>query len=238
MKTEAVNTSCFSDICVERCKGACCDPWWGIISYTMVKEGGLSNLSSFKREVLKGIEEREKRIIEAYVTNESPVRRLFDRPERYNVSIREIKVAGSSISIGVLAMFAFRCLFLSDKKTCLIHPSLLGGKEVRPPHCGYMGSLNVRPGEKGYCRVIHAAESPDGSNVARAIDMEKGVSERHYREGADTAEKAAEKVVEGLKEYCSKYASELMPALKDSAPGRNDPCWCGSGDKYKKCHGR
>jgi preprotein translocase subunit SecA len=20
--------------------------------------------------------------------------------------------------------------------------------------------------------------------------------------------------------------------------GRNDPCWCGSGKKYKKCHGR
>jgi uncharacterized protein YecA (UPF0149 family) len=19
--------------------------------------------------------------------------------------------------------------------------------------------------------------------------------------------------------------------------GRNDPCWCGSGQKYKKCHG-
>ena len=21
-------------------------------------------------------------------------------------------------------------------------------------------------------------------------------------------------------------------------PGRNDPCYCGSGKKYKKCHGR
>jgi uncharacterized protein YecA (UPF0149 family) len=20
--------------------------------------------------------------------------------------------------------------------------------------------------------------------------------------------------------------------------GRNEPCWCGSGQKYKKCHGR
>jgi preprotein translocase subunit SecA len=23
----------------------------------------------------------------------------------------------------------------------------------------------------------------------------------------------------------------------DQAIGRNDPCWCGSGKKYKKCHG-
>jgi hypothetical protein len=24
----------------------------------------------------------------------------------------------------------------------------------------------------------------------------------------------------------------------DRKPGRNDPCWCGSGKKYKKCHMR
>ncbi|MDH5206950.1 MAG: SEC-C metal-binding domain-containing protein, partial [Hylemonella sp.] len=24
---------------------------------------------------------------------------------------------------------------------------------------------------------------------------------------------------------------------KTEAPGRNDLCWCGSGKKYKKCHG-
>jgi preprotein translocase subunit SecA len=23
----------------------------------------------------------------------------------------------------------------------------------------------------------------------------------------------------------------------DKDVGRNDPCWCGSGKKYKKCHG-
>ena len=26
---------------------------------------------------------------------------------------------------------------------------------------------------------------------------------------------------------------ECTPA---AIPGRNDPCWCGSGRKYKKCH--
>ncbi|NLF00752.1 MAG: preprotein translocase subunit SecA [Anaerolineales bacterium] len=28
------------------------------------------------------------------------------------------------------------------------------------------------------------------------------------------------------------------PALASSLPGRNDPCWCGSGRKYKQCHMR
>ena len=33
--------------------------------------------------------------------------------------------------------------------------------------------------------------------------------------------------------------SEVSPAEKAKAKkklGRNDPCWCGSGKKYKKCH--
>ncbi len=25
---------------------------------------------------------------------------------------------------------------------------------------------------------------------------------------------------------------------KAPRPGRNDPCWCGSGKKYKNCHAR
>jgi hypothetical protein len=27
-----------------------------------------------------------------------------------------------------------------------------------------------------------------------------------------------------------------VPAVRPARPGRNDPCWCGSGKKYKKCH--
>ncbi|MFY0582991.1 SEC-C metal-binding domain-containing protein [Cystobacter fuscus] len=26
------------------------------------------------------------------------------------------------------------------------------------------------------------------------------------------------------------------PERRESRLGRNDPCWCGSGVKYKKCH--
>ena len=29
---------------------------------------------------------------------------------------------------------------------------------------------------------------------------------------------------------------ETMPVVAAPRPGRNDPCWCGSGKKYKKCH--
>jgi hypothetical protein len=32
------------------------------------------------------------------------------------------------------------------------------------------------------------------------------------------------------------FAPPPEPVLRRPTPGRNDPCWCGSGKKYKKCH--
>jgi preprotein translocase subunit SecA len=29
-----------------------------------------------------------------------------------------------------------------------------------------------------------------------------------------------------------------QPAHSSKTLGRNDPCWCGSGKKYKQCHGK
>jgi hypothetical protein len=31
------------------------------------------------------------------------------------------------------------------------------------------------------------------------------------------------------------FRSQSRPAA-GSEPGRNEPCWCGSGQKYKRCH--
>jgi uncharacterized protein YecA (UPF0149 family) len=36
-----------------------------------------------------------------------------------------------------------------------------------------------------------------------------------------------------------KIATAFRPRLQPvpgSEPGRNEPCWCGSGQKYKRCH--
>ncbi len=237
MQTSKENTSSFfSSICVDRCKGICCDPWWGIISYTVVKPNGLSNLEKFRGDLAAGIRTRAKRIIENYITKEAPPRPLFSSPEKYNVRIRNIKVDGSAVTLEVMAMFAFRCLFMSEDKTCSIHPAI-GGTEIRPPHCGYMGSLNVRPDEKGYCRIIHAAESGGEEEVRRAIGIERSASETHYSTGVRTPEEAADGLISNLKDYLSANAPGLMEERGES-PGRNDPCYCGSGVKFKKCHGR
>jgi preprotein translocase subunit SecA len=50
---------------------------------------------------------------------------------------------------------------------------------------------------------------------------------------------AAGQVVEGRPEAGNGAPAEQETVVKDEKEkiGRNDPCWCGSGKKYKKCHG-
>jgi hypothetical protein len=43
---------------------------------------------------------------------------------------------------------------------------------------------------------------------------------------------------ESLVEMRAKLLGERKPVRNENKTGRNDPCPCGSGKKYKKCHGR
>ena len=40
-----------------------------------------------------------------------------------------------------------------------------------------------------------------------------------------------------LRELWRNFGPRIETVVKPAAPGRNDPCFCGSGKKYKKCHG-
>ncbi|MBI5181192.1 MAG: SEC-C domain-containing protein [Nitrospirae bacterium] len=237
----ANNTTFFSDICINQCKGRCCDPWWGIIAFPIIKKDGFHSLNSFKNDVIKEIRARAGRIMGKYVTNEPHQRPLFKEPERCNVKVEGIKINSNSVTINIRAMFAFRCLFISNEKVCTIHPALLDGDDVRPQHCGFMGSPNAVQEGKGYCRIIHAAagiSSNDSDAVNSAIIIERDASERCFNQGFSSIEDAAEAVIEEIRLYSLKHASQLKPVEKPEMPGRNEPCFCGSGKKYKKCHGQ
>jgi uncharacterized protein len=40
-----------------------------------------------------------------------------------------------------------------------------------------------------------------------------------------------------LRQIWQSLGPKTEPVRRSEAPGRNDPCWCGSGKKFKKCHG-
>jgi Fe-S-cluster containining protein len=239
MNTKLQNSIDFSEICIEQCGGNCCDPWWGIITYPMVKSNGLSNLSGFRTQVLKGIREREQRIVNAYITRDEKQRKIFDRPDRYNIRMTDIHVEGTTLKLVIMAMFGFKCSYLSEEKRCTIHPAILGGPDLRPQQCAELGGPDAQPGEKGYCRIIHAyVESGNGDTVKKAIQMEKQTSAIHFQDGVVTADLAADRVIEQLKRYGEANLRHLLPNERIKKQGRNDPCACGSGQKFKKCCGR
>lgn len=238
---ETEDAAYYSDICVNECGGLCCDPWWGIISYTVKKPGGLDGMAEFEKKLARGILEREERIVRGYMTREDPPRPLFSRPEKYNVRLGSIRAEGTTLVLELLAMYAFRCNFLEEGNACGVHPSIIGGEDIRPPHCGFMGSPGASPGEKGYCRILHAAcesRGRDAGAVSKAIEVEKGSAEAHLSGGFDTAGEAAKGVVEELRRWCEANAPRLAQKRAPAKAGRNDPCPCGSGRKFKKCCGR
>ena len=133
-------------------------------------------------------------------------------------------------------MFGFTCRHLSASKTCSIHPAILGGTDIRPTHCAKLGSPEARSGEEGYCRIIYAyVESGNEEAVEKAIEVEKETSAKHFQDGVKTADIAADSVIEQLKRYADLNLSHLIPRVRENKQGRNDPCPCGSGRKFKKC---
>ena len=45
------------------------------------------------------------------------------------------------------------------------------------------------------------------------------------------------KKADEMKEEAEKQLADKEPVKVEEEPGRNEPCPCGSGKKYKKCHG-
>jgi hypothetical protein len=43
---------------------------------------------------------------------------------------------------------------------------------------------------------------------------------------------------DGGAEAVAPLPETMMPVTVEKVPGRNEPCFCGSGKKYKLCHGR
>ncbi len=231
----------YSSICVKQCHGACCDPWWGIINYTVIKKNGPGgDEKAFLRELVEGIRIREKRIVDAYVTKETPRRRLFTRPESYNVIVRDIRAEANTLRLDLILMFAFRCSFLSKDKTCLIHPTIITGPDIRPPQCDKLGTPGIKSGQEGYCRIISVASGEEDLNapsIEEAIGADKETTRRYLCEGLEKREEAAAKVLARLHVYYNEHPEILKRPVGVKKTGRNEPCHCGSGKKYKKCHG-
>jgi preprotein translocase subunit SecA len=85
-------------------------------------------------------------------------------------------------------------------------------------------------GAHGATAVARPVEEPEPDAVEAAFS---GAARR--TPSPDFARAAPE--LSKLQTNRGEGAPAARPATAEKTPGRNDPCWCGSGKKFKKCHG-
>jgi preprotein translocase subunit SecA len=96
--------------------------------------------------------------------------------------------------------------------------------------------------KEGYVMYEHLLDAVDNDFV-RYITHVEAVAEPDEEEADEGLERAttnANQVAPGAAELPAHgTASRSKPLPKEGDKiGRNEPCWCGSGRKFKQCHGR
>ena len=101
--------------------------------------------------------------------------------------------------------------------------------------------MEKRPEEavKWFLKSAEQGYATGQDNLAKCYENGRGVAkdlkeaERWYRKAAEQGNSHAKEALDKLAKATSSAASS-----SGSRVGRNDPCPCGSGKKYKDCHGR
>jgi uncharacterized protein len=86
---------------------------------------------------------------------------------------------------------------------------------------------------------IQAALGPLYALMMEAEELQAWVA-KHYKGQAPSRDQLVDDALyaaQDLRLWWFDNAPRTAPRRVERAPGRNDPCPCGSGRKYKKCHG-
>ena len=92
--------------------------------------------------------------------------------------------------------------------------------------------------KEGYVMFEHLLTAVDNDYVRYITHVETQPVESEADEGLENALTNVNEVAPGATEL-PVHRTTSKPAPKEGDKiGRNDPCWCGSGRKFKQCHGR
>ncbi|OYV64076.1 MAG: hypothetical protein B7X07_07295 [Actinobacteria bacterium 21-64-8] len=92
--------------------------------------------------------------------------------------------------------------------------------------------------KEGYLMFEHLLNAVDLDYVRYITHVEAVDPDALSDEGLDGAVTNVNEVAPGGTELPSHEAPKKSGATEREKLGRNDPCWCGSGRKFKQCHGR
>ncbi|MBX9600576.1 MAG: preprotein translocase subunit SecA [Bryobacteraceae bacterium] len=80
-------------------------------------------------------------------------------------------------------------------------------------------------------------EDDDSETVTIAAREQRQAAQASVTDFTRAIQRKKEKELAELQFAGGEASASQQPVLAQKKPGRNDPCWCGSGKKYKKCHG-
>ena len=89
------------------------------------------------------------------------------------------------------------------------------------------------------CSILTRAQIPEMQQVQEAAP-EQHTQRQQYTESKQQIgeEQLVDKNQQAAAQHDTRAQQPRTPIIKDKLPGRNDPCPCGSGKKFKNCHGK
>jgi preprotein translocase subunit SecA len=109
--------------------------------------------------------------------------------------------------------------------------------QIQDNFVAYVSHLQV-------AKVEDAPRAPSGNRMrySSSDDAEQGAAAMRAAAAGIPAEDRAGDFAPGPEGAAPVVANEAdhiqQPVRVEKTPGRNEPCFCGSGKKYKLCHGR
>ncbi|MBP5776124.1 MAG: preprotein translocase subunit SecA [Prevotella sp.] len=91
------------------------------------------------------------------------------------------------------------------------------------------------------CSILTRAQIPEATQQqVREAAPEQRTQRQQYTESKQNIgeEQLVDRNQQAAAQHDTRAQQNRTPIIKDKLPGRNDPCPCGSGKKFKNCHGK
>ena len=90
------------------------------------------------------------------------------------------------------------------------------------------------------CSILTRSQIPEMQQQVQEAAPEQRTQRQQYVESKQNVgeEQLVDRNQQAAAQHDTRAQQPRTPVIKDKLPGRNDPCPCGSGKKFKNCHGK
>ena len=90
------------------------------------------------------------------------------------------------------------------------------------------------------CSILTRGQIPEMQQQVQEAAPEQHTQRQQYTESKQniSEEQLVDRNQQAAAQHDTRAQQNHTPVVKDKLPGRNDPCPCGSGKKFKNCHGK